>query len=396
MHPLIIVFFVSIVFFALIPAAGAFIVRSRWRSFRSALIYASRRDTAGYPEIRKSVDKGHYGRIGFYKFFGTLEAIQGENLIWLTDGKISIGAGMEGVNVFQLPSNPQGGEPLGKRLNIENFPEQMPGHISWKRLSTLTEGTKVFISGPLYSQNGRAVFRSDEEQKLTAVIYDGEEKDFLIRSIWTGRQRNEYWNFLTPGSLAVGALILIVLSYIFLRNPMQRLTALSSISFGIAPFLPLFPPGVVFFFLYRWLWKRGRYFRAERDLLRLPLRYFSETADRSRDVLLPGNERYGEKKFLSEDLEGLLKEGFFLRVPSVEEDGGSVYFGYGRIDDDNRLSPPSDPLAEAVIIPGDPEYLSSVCERNARMHELASALLFFSGIIINLYLFFIVLSRLLR
>ena len=46
------------------------------------------------------------------------------------------------------------------------------------------------------------------------------------------------------------------------------------LSLAAAPVAPFLPPGVALYYLYRYFWKMARRLRAERDLLRLPLRYF--------------------------------------------------------------------------------------------------------------------------
>jgi hypothetical protein len=62
---------------------------------------------------------------------------------------------------------------------------------------------------------------------------------------------------------------------------------------SLLPLLIFIPPGILLFFLFRRLWKRGRILRAERDLLQLPLRYFDSVQDRNTvESPLPDGETF--------------------------------------------------------------------------------------------------------
>ena len=58
---------------------------------------------------------------------------------------------------------------------------------------------------------GRAVFSGNRKNPLIVIIYDGESRTLLERSISCGRQKNEYWNFLTPWSIAAGGIVSLLL-----------------------------------------------------------------------------------------------------------------------------------------------------------------------------------------
>jgi Na+/proline symporter len=82
--------------------------------------------------------------------------------------------------------------------------------------------------------------------------------------MWAGRQRNEYWNHLTPISL-IGGFVAELLWAVSLSGE-SRLQTLVALVMALIPILPLFPPGVVGFYWYRRLWRRARRIRAHRDL----------------------------------------------------------------------------------------------------------------------------------
>jgi hypothetical protein len=249
------------------------------------------------------------------------------------------------------------------------------------------------------------VFRSDANEPLTVVLYDGVEETILRRAIWGGRQRNEYWNQFTPASLAAGFLSLLILAYVLLRSPMMRLPALVSLSFSLIPVIPLLPPGVVLHFLYRRLWRRGRFLRAERDLVRLPLRYFDGQTvrqDGDTETVLPNGQPYACRVYRDYSEFPPVKTGAKIRTTSLiplSSLSRREYFAFGTpvsIDEEPQVDKPDDPMAELVLIPGQPELLSASCDNRARLYEILAAGAFFSGILINLYLVFAVLARLIR
>ncbi len=261
-------------------------------------------------------------------------------------------------------------------------------------MSTLTEGTRLVVSGALYSERGHPVFRWGKGDPLTVVLFDGDERTILRRSIWAGRQQNEYWNQFTPISLLGGSVMLFVVAYYLSRLPMLRVAALLALAVGLSPVLPFVPPGVVFVLLYRVLWRNGRMRRAMRDLLMLPTRYFDRSALASR-TLLPDGEICSMETAatLAEALR--LAPGAKVRAPSPA-DVSKVrrYSVFGRETDDDgvrRLIRPSDPFAEHLIIPGDPWELARKSRIRARVFELTAVTAFAVGFAGNLILVFVAL-----
>lgn len=401
MDSLFLILGLAVLFYLLIPGAGAFYVRSQWRDFRRRLNAASTYTIVEYAHLRAQEE----GYLGSFRAFGTLEAIQGDDIIWVRSGSLSLSVDMRRVSVFQLPTlSDQAREALIER-NESTLPDEAPQKIPWDKIFSLPEGTKVYVSGSLYGHQGQAVFRSDTNDPLTVVLYDGVEETILRRAIWGGRQRNEYWNQFTPASLAAGFLSLLILAYVLLRSPMMRLPALVSLSFSLIPVIPLLPPGVVLHFLYRRLWRRGRFLRAERDLVRLPLRYFDGQAvgeDGDTQAILPNGRPYACRVYRDYTEFPPVKTGAKIRTTSLiplSSLSQREYFAFGTpvsIDGEAQVAKPDDPMAELVLIPGNPERLAASCDNRARLYEILAAGAFFTGILMNLYLVFAVLARLIR
>ncbi|HUX51179.1 MAG TPA: hypothetical protein VMW73_10310 [Spirochaetia bacterium] len=408
MEQLLLTFALITIFYLLIPGSGAFLVRSRWRGFRRQILATSLHRVVGYQQFRTASNVSDGGLIGNFRFMGKLEAIQGDDTMWLRNGNVTVAVEMKGVRVYTLFPVSQGQN--GHPRNDEQFPDPAPQIQPWSRVGSLSEGTRFYVGGRLEVQHGIPTFRSTSARPLIVVIFDGPEESFLGRCIWSGRQRNEYWNQFTPASLLTGSFALLVVSYLFLRSPLLRLSVLFSLSLSAVPVLPLLPPGIVLFFLYRFWWRKARYFRAHRDLVRLPLRFFPERLDQrvgdrtalpELHAVLPDESGYCGRRASNAEAEAALNAGAVLRdVPELASSGrdSSCYiFNVCDPGAEAGLAPgPRDPLAEHVVYRQDPSLLAERCERKARSLELLAVAAFTICILLNGYGVFLALSNIVR
>jgi hypothetical protein len=393
--PIILVFTVAFLFFGLIPGIGAFFVRSRWRLFRRRIAESSLYPFLNYSDLSR---RGDY--LGRYRVFGHLEAIQGENSIWINNGSFTVEADLSQAKLYFLPSFSAGTRTLPVERLQDEIPDEQPALVSWNQIFSLPAGTQMFIAGQLYTEEGRAVFRSQGKDPLLVVLYDGERNTIVQRAVWGGRQKNEYWNQFTLASVLTGAFCMVLLAYIFLRSTPSRLPVLFALALAFFPISGLLPPGFVLYYLYRFFWKRARMLRAERDLLRLPLRYYpeSEALRPESSVTLPTGEPY----LCSQDAELLIEGELIIRsasLPSVREGKiEEVYlFGtYSKSGGQGRVQTPRDPMAELVLVMGDPAVLAQSCNRRARMFALLSALGVFSALTLNLLILLLVWHLIIR
>lgn len=239
----------AVVFYLLVPGLGAFAVRARWRRFRTAVLESNRFPVLRYGEAAES----HR-----YRFTGCLEAVQGDDLVWLEKEGFSVGISLNDVPIYLIP---------GGAAGTAGFPDETPKVVYWKEVSALAEGTRFYVAGHVVEESGGVVFRGDDLHDPLVIIYEGPEHSFFKRTIWTGRQRNEYWNQFTPVALTGGLLAQLVIAVISVNE--SRLTALLATVFALIPVLPLIPPGVVGYYLYRRIWRRARRRRALRDVVRI-------------------------------------------------------------------------------------------------------------------------------
>lgn len=266
--PVIVSIAVALIFFLALPAAGAFSVRTRWKSFREELVRLRSLPSLNFTDIARTetacAQSGtKRARAGRFRLSGSVEAIEGKNRLWIRDDKLSAVIDMTHVSVYSLSGHVESGPDLSARLEAAN--ESMEER-SWKTLSSVNAGTRVFIGGTVYVEHGVAVFSRTRANKPLIVLYNGSDETLVERAIWAGRHRNEYWNNLTQASLAIGVSIMTALvSSVFLKPTFSLVVALV-FTVAISPLLPILPPGALFFTLYRRSWRKARSWRARRDL----------------------------------------------------------------------------------------------------------------------------------
>jgi hypothetical protein len=392
---IIIIFLLAFVFYLLIPGLGAVTTLGKWRNFRKKLLGISMYPIADYEHLSHE----RSGVLGTFRFFGRIESIHGQNKIWIRNESISVEADLTDVTLYFLPS--QASENGNAEHSGEILEKSMPVSAKWKRISSLPEGTNVFIGGTLESEDGHGIFKSQAKDPLLVVIYDGDERTILKRAIWCGRQKNEYWNQFTLMSLITGFFSMLIYSYFLLRNPALRLPALLSLNVSLLPIALFMPPGVILYFLYRFFWKRSRILRGERDMLRLPLRYF-ENKRLPQDhwkatAILPDSRTYIMAKKLSAE-----ENGFFIdrtryvqscsiRMKNRRRDDPSFVFGMIESEDGkDRIKLPLDPMTDFVEIAGDPEALAEKCHARAWGFVVAAVFCVITDVALNFVITFLI------
>lgn len=407
---LLLVLGIAALFYLAVPGIGAFLARGQWRRFRRTMLAVSCCPTANPARIARD----RPGLLGRYRFFGTLEAIQGDERIWITNGRHSVAADLGGLSVYILPR--QGARPEdGREGEVRSVP--------WGRIFSLPEGTPMLVGGALFSEDGRGVFRSQGRDRLLVVIHDCPRESIVQMATWSGRHRNEYANAFTLPSIITGSLSLAALAYSLLSAPAGMIAAIAAITAALAPVVPFLPPGFPLYFAYRWSWKRARLMRAQRDVVRLPLRYFPPAPEGALPsaarfqmaTLLPDMEPYlmlrgrlcngsatvmtaGEMEV---ELPGSI-ERIDLVLPrrlrrAIDDAGESVAFGCYREQGERiLLAAPEDPMAQLILLPGDPQSLAAACSRAARNLEIVSAALIGLNLAVNVPLVFLLLTLAIR
>jgi len=240
---------IVIFWYALVPITGGFLNRYKWKKFRNRFNILRLSPLLNYSQYRKLDGEG-----GIFRFSGGIESITDGHTLWVKGDDLTIPVSIAKTKCFLLPV-----------YDGEGLPEA-PQEIRWNRVSTITEGAKVFIAGSIKIQDDRLSFVSTKEQPLMVIFYDCEDTELAQAIIRAARTRNEYWNSITPVSLAIGALTLIFIAANYLGRPAFRLTVICALSSVFIPALPVFPPGILFTSLYRRLSWNSRKLRADYDL----------------------------------------------------------------------------------------------------------------------------------
>jgi hypothetical protein len=379
---------VALLFYLVLPGVGAFLARARWRTFRRMLRAVSRWPSAGAGRGKPAAGEPD-GFAGYHRYFGALEAVQGDDRIWLSGAAGSVAVDLRGVSVYLLPAD------AGTGREDEEL-----SSVPWNRIFALSEGTTLLVGGALYREEGRAVFKTRAGVPPLAVIHDCPRTAIMRRAIRGGRHRNEYWNAFTLPSLVTGSFILAALAWLLLGRPDARPAAVVALAAAVGPLAPFLPPAFPLYFLYRRSWRRGRRLRAERDLANLPLRWFPVTASGADRflTLLPDLEPYAMLHGTLVDGCTLDCDGLRVGLPegALPAPGGEVWaFGAWREEGERvRLGEPDDPLAELAIEPENPRARAARCSARARWHEALSAALICLTVAINLFLVLLLAARL--
>jgi hypothetical protein len=369
---------IACIFYLILPLSGAFSVRKGWRAFRGQISGAGLNPELSYAKPDRAKD----GLAGSFRFIGELQAIQNESSVWLNNGSISVKAELEEVKIFLLPTSRTMDSEDRIEKNEYVLPQEMPKKLKWEKVYSLAQGTGFFLSGTVYIENGNPVFRHTEANPLLVIIYDGKKETILRRSIWCGRQLNEYWNSLTPVSLIAGSFFLFVLAYIFIKRVDTRLGSILILIFSLVPVMPVLPPGILFYSIYKRLWKKGRLLRGERDLLRLPLRFFRRGKSQGCITEICDSVREAVDKF---------PEARIRSCGIIDEKRLMSYRCMVFLSDNYQDKKKSDPLFENLIIPGDPDSLSTACKRRARVMEVSAAAILGLAFVVNALIIYFIL-----
>jgi len=350
------ILFTAFLFYIFIPLSGAFVVRTQWRTFRRNL----RLSIESPPFQGCSI--GQEGFLGVFRFTGELEALEGDDLIWVRNSRNTVTVEMRHGSVYVMPPG-SGAEKLYPHLLPSPLPMTSLKKIPWNDVFSLSEGTDLYICGALYHHEGRYVFRSEPENPLMVLIYNEAPEALIPRAVWCGRQSNEFWNFLTPWSVFSGLILLLLLSVYLIQNSPNYLLQFFCIAMALLPAVLFFPPGVFLFNLYKLFWDKARRYRAERDLMRLPL-----CPDRTEvpDVEMPSNIEYTRQPSGWTAGKSRKPVDVFVEIASGMADPSG---------DKSRMY--------SVRFPDHPEILARYCQKKAFLFEGLSGIVLIAGILIN-------------
>jgi len=258
--PLYVAIAVAVVFYVALPCAGALARKLLWSRFRARLGELSEAPVLGYGDTAEARARGGEEPFGPFQFRGSMDALEGEDGLWLRSGETTVVVDFRDAAFHALaqddPELPL--DSLRRAGGLER--------LSWRKVRSFSSGTKVLVAGRLRMRGGQAVFASVEREPLVVVSYDGAEDNLVSRIVAAARGRNDLWTGFTFASCAAGVTILGLL--LALSQPLSFLPSVLFVSglVALAPLVPFLPPGMLFVFLGNAVWRRRIVIMMRRDL----------------------------------------------------------------------------------------------------------------------------------
>jgi hypothetical protein len=378
---------IMLVFYLVIPGVGAFGVRARWRNFRKNCLEASLRPHLSISSRHRQTEGPLEDEI--YRFSGTLDAVGNDGMLWLKSPNMTVKVDLSSEDrICFLPDQQNELTERAVEKNRELLSDEVPLIQKYSQVVLLPLGTKIYLAGKIYREKNALVFRSCDSHPLFILVFKGKVSTLLRRAIWCGRQRNEYWNALTPPSIITGTLGMVLLSYFLAVSGMPPRFTVAMVLGALIPILIFLPPGIVFYWLYRKLWGSARSMRAERDLIRLPLRFFSgQNILNGAVVGLPDGQRYAAKSLKPDEIPEAILSGARIRTTVLDRKSvdRSEPFIFGQLDPagTGKLMRPDDPVIEYIITFGRPGERAMQLQKKAVAKEALSIFFFAAAIAIN-------------
>ena len=383
-----------ILWYGLVPLAGAIAMRHEWHVFRSRFNYLRLRPILDYRRYWQQEDGTHLGgELGGFRFVGGFESVTDRQILWIRSEDLTVPVYLKNARTYLLPMQNNAG-------SAEAFDpgEEPPQKISWERVSALTEGARVFVGGVLAPLDGRWSFVSTKENPLIVIFFDGPDEALASMVIKAGRHRGEYWNSITPFSLIFGAMIQIFMAVSFTARLAFRLTVIVSLLALFIPLYPIIPPGLLFAIAWRRLSWRARLLRVYADFALLPLRCLVPPGGKGQimtECLLPDGERYGFVR--SAELPPQVREGKIpLLLPdSAKPRAGESWLVFGALRDGEEMPcRPNDPFATFGILPDRPQALARRFLAGAYTLEVLGWITLLAGIGLNIFFLWMVIALL--
>lgn len=370
----------AVLWYGIIPLIGAFLTRRAWRHFRSRFNELRCTRPLTYEDVALSLQKCSDPPLQDYTFLGEVEALSEEDIIWVKNEELTIPVLVKKVGMYVLPQEAP--------LAYGGSSQEVPRKIAWSDVRSITEGIRIFVGGPLVYKGGQAFFSSLPHKPLIVILYEGDDRHLIYKTIQAGRHHNEYYNRFTPFLLALGAFSQLFLAFLYMGKPGYQGMVYLNLLALVGPLYPFIPPGLFFTLLYRRLWKRARQYRAFRDLARLPLFHLDENRG---GVTLYTGERYEivptniAPLDLKKDRHCLWLEDPFVKnknqwyvcgvcSPSQGKASPSIF---------SLPGPSRDPLIPYMVLEANPFDLIKTYKTRAFVLEMEALLFLAGGVVIN-------------
>ena len=258
-----------ILWYGLVPLTGALFKRRRWNQFKIRFDQLRLSPVIDYRSYWQN-EKNEEFMGGTFRIIGSFESVTDEQTLWIRDENLTVPVSLKKARIYLLPKQTENVSP-----EIPAAGDEILENIRSRKISTLDEGTRVFVGGCLECINERWSFASAKDKPLIVVFFSGPDDSLASRIIRAGQPAGEYWNAVTPYSIAIGAISLLFMASSFLYRPAFRLTVIVSLLALFVPLYPIIPPGLLLTVICRRLAWRSRALKACCDLVRLPMYGFA-------------------------------------------------------------------------------------------------------------------------
>jgi hypothetical protein len=316
-----------------------------------------------YSDLQKPMEQVE----GPFRFLGKLQAFEESGNIWLSSAKLSVKIDLSQTRVFTLPSE-------------DAMASDDPESLDAARISILPQQSQFFVFGDLVEEEGTRQFQSTSDRSLLVLLYDGDSRTILSRAISHARHRNEFWNQLTPFSLGVGFVLLLLLSYFFLSLEGESFLAAFSMSMALWPLSFFLPPGVGLLYFFRRLWNESRSYRTYIEIIESVMHFFPDwqdagSIDAIEDIQIATGARYGIRR-IDEDLlpaqEREIEHKFLI--------GDGLAYKVGILD---SIGQQKDPVLSPYYFPFEPCKAREKLKKKTRIGEILALFFLVLGALIN-------------
>lgn len=258
LFPIYVTVCVAVVFYVLLPMLAAHWNNRSWAGFRRRVRAVFNAPRFGYREAALLKDKGSLD--GNYRLLGTIDAMEGRERLWVRGQGVS--AVVDLSRAFLYVFNGRGIDaPLASKDRAGGLDK-----LRYRRVTSLSEGTKLFVAGRVASDEGKPIFVDAPGDRLVVISYDEPDEELEAAALASGRSRHP---LLGPATYLCFALGLgIMLAYFIFSSTAETLITVRFMAYLVAlsPLLAFAPPGIFLTFASNALGHRLLKLDIERDL----------------------------------------------------------------------------------------------------------------------------------
>ena len=248
---------IAFIFYLLIPFIGEVASQRSSSALRTRLRTLCAAPEAGYAD---SLASGGAVSGPDRQLSGRIEGLEGEERLWIRGEAVSAVVDFSHTPLYTLAPSVRD-LPLTSTARAASLLK-----TPWKRVHSLSEGTKLLVAGPTHVEEGRLVFQAEPGRPLFALAYEGSENRLQDELIAGARPGNPVTNTLTLVSWAAGIGVLSIVLFQSSRTVLLPTVNFLEYLITLAPILIFMPPALALLLPVRRLYRRFVSLGIGRDL----------------------------------------------------------------------------------------------------------------------------------